>query len=70
MLEQNNVKLVGVGVEEFGVKEFIDRKYLEAGKTFKVGKVLKVALPNPQNFKLPCRVNTKNCSEFISRCVH
>ena len=31
MLEQNNVKLVGVGVEEFGVKKFIDGKYFEGG---------------------------------------
>ena len=32
MLEQNNVRLVGVGLEEFGVKEFMDAKYLEGGK--------------------------------------
>ena len=31
MLEENNVRLVGVGLEELGVKEFIDAKYLEGG---------------------------------------
>ena len=32
MLKQNNVRLVGVGLEEFGVKEFMDAGYLEGGK--------------------------------------
>ena len=36
MLEENNVKLVGVGVEELGVKEFIDRKYLDGGKSLRI----------------------------------
>ena len=31
MLEEHNVKLVGVGLEELGVKEFIDANYLEGG---------------------------------------
>ena len=29
MLKENNVRLIGVGLEAFGVKEFIDAKYLE-----------------------------------------
>ena len=32
MLEDHNVKLVGVGLEELGVNEFIEAKYLEGGK--------------------------------------
>ena len=31
MLEQHNVRLVGVGLESLGVKEFIDANYLEGG---------------------------------------
>ena len=33
MLEESNVRLVGIGLESIGVKEFIDAKYLEGGKT-------------------------------------
>ena len=32
MLKENNVRLIGVGLEAVGVKEFIDAKYLEGGK--------------------------------------
>ena len=31
MLEENNVKLVGIGLEELGVNEFIEAKYLDGG---------------------------------------
>ena len=31
MLAANNVKVVGVGLEELGVQEFIDSKYLDGG---------------------------------------
>ena len=34
MLAQNNVRLVGVGLESLGVKEFIDANYLEGGNMF------------------------------------
>ena len=32
MLATNNVKVVGVGLEELGVQEFIAAKYLDGGK--------------------------------------
>ena len=32
MLKENNVRLIGVGLEELGVKEFIDAKYLDGGR--------------------------------------
>ena len=35
MLKENNVRLIGVGLEAVGVKEFIDAKYLEGGKVLK-----------------------------------
>lgn len=31
MLAANNVKVVGVGLEELGVHEFIDSRYLDGG---------------------------------------
>ena len=36
MLKENNVRLIGVGLEELGVKEFIDAKYLEGGKRLEI----------------------------------
>ena len=32
MLALNDVRVVGVGLEELGVQEFIDAKYLDGGK--------------------------------------
>ena len=31
ILDSNNINLVGVGLEELGVQEFIDGKYFEGG---------------------------------------
>ena len=32
ILDSNNVKLVGVGLEELGVQDFIDGKFFDGGK--------------------------------------
>ena len=32
MLTQNNIRLIGVGFEDLGVKDFINGKFLEGGK--------------------------------------
>lgn len=36
MLKENNVRLIGVGLEAIGVKEFIDAKYLEGGRVLQI----------------------------------
>ena len=36
MLKENNVRLIGVGLEAVGVKEFIDAKYLEGGRVLQI----------------------------------
>ena len=32
ILDSNNVKLIGVGLEELGVQDFIDGKFFDGGK--------------------------------------
>lgn len=34
VLKKNNIRLVGVGVEEVGAKDFIDGKFFDGGKNY------------------------------------
>ena len=52
MLKENNVRLVGVGLEAVGVKEFIDAKYLEGGKVLQIFYLMLWTFVNIHIFKL------------------
>jgi len=31
-LKENNIRLIGIGLEELGVEEFVNRKFFDGGK--------------------------------------